>query len=53
MEARMQLEGLITYMDGKSGAEDLISRILKDPELLKSLAAKMPAPAEGGADKAE
>jgi len=40
MQARMQLEGLITYMDGKSGAEELISRVMKDPELLKSLADK-------------
>jgi type VI secretion system protein ImpB len=39
LEARMQLANLITYMDGKTGAEDLIARILKDPALLGSLAA--------------
>jgi type VI secretion system protein ImpB len=40
LEARSQLSNLITYMDGKSGAEDLISKALNDPALLKSLAAK-------------
>ena len=50
LDARMQLEGLITYMDGKSNAEDLIAKVLKDPELLKSLAGKAPAAgAEGEA----
>ena len=44
MQARMQLEGLITYMDGKSGAEELIAKVLKDPELLKSLAEKKAEP---------
>ena len=37
MEARTQLSNLLAYMDGKSGAEALISKILNDPELLKSL----------------
>jgi type VI secretion system protein ImpB len=45
LEARQQLSNLITYMDGKSGAEDLVSKLLQDPELLKSLAAtKNPDP---------
>lgn len=39
LEARMQLANLITYMDGKTGAEELIARVLKDPGLLKTLAA--------------
>jgi type VI secretion system protein ImpB len=39
LEARSQLSNLITYMDGKAGAEDLISKVLNDPALLKSLAA--------------
>ncbi|OMG75189.1 type VI secretion system contractile sheath small subunit [Burkholderia ubonensis] len=39
LEARMQLANLQTYMDGKSGAEALVSRLLQDPALLKSLAA--------------
>jgi type VI secretion system protein ImpB len=45
LEARQQLSNLITYMDGKSGAEDLVSKLLQDPELLKGLAAtKNPDP---------
>ncbi len=28
----------MTYMDGKSGAEELISKLLKDPALLQTLA---------------
>ncbi len=39
LEARQQLSNLITYMDGKGGAEELIAKMLKDPALLKSLAA--------------
>jgi type VI secretion system protein ImpB len=38
LEARTQLSNLLTYMDGKSGAEDLISKALKDPALLQALA---------------
>ena len=38
LEARSQLAGLMTYMDGKSGAEELISKLLADPALLQSLA---------------
>src|SRR5215212_4983279 len=38
LEARQQLANLITYMDGKTGAEELISKVIKDPALLKSLA---------------
>ncbi|HTN74764.1 MAG TPA: type VI secretion system contractile sheath small subunit [Pirellulaceae bacterium] len=39
LEARSQLSNLITYMDGKTGAEELIARVLQDPALLQSLAA--------------
>jgi type VI secretion system protein ImpB len=39
LEARTQLSNLLSYMDGKSGAENLIAKVLADPELLKSLAA--------------
>ncbi len=38
LEARTQLSNLLTYMDGKVGAEDLITNVLKDPALLQSLA---------------
>ena len=40
LEARQQLSNLVTYMDGKTGAEQLVERIMNDPELLKSLAAQ-------------
>ena len=43
LEARTQLSNLLTYMDGKSGAEELISKVLADPALLQTLAAR-PAP---------
>jgi type VI secretion system protein ImpB len=49
LEARQQLSNLITYMDGKAGAEELISKVLNDPALLKSLADK-PKPAEDSGD---
>lgn len=37
LEARQQLANLVTYMDGKSGAEDLIAKVLNDPALLSAL----------------
>lgn len=40
LEARSQLSNLVTYMDGKAGAEDLIAKVLNDPALLQSLAAQ-------------
>ncbi|SIR54863.1 type VI secretion system contractile sheath small subunit [Pseudacidovorax sp. RU35E] len=44
LEARNQLSNLVTYMDGKGGAEDLLAKVLEDPALLQSLAsAKKPA----------
>lgn len=39
LEARTELSNLMTYMDGKTGAEELISKVMQDPSLLKSLAA--------------
>ncbi len=44
LEARQQLANLITYMDGKTGAEELIAKVIKDEALLKSLAAAKAAP---------
>jgi type VI secretion system protein ImpB len=38
LEARTQLANLQTYMDGKSGAESLVSKVLRDPALLQALA---------------
>ena len=40
LEARTQLANLVTYMDGKSGAEELIGKALKDENLLQALASK-------------
>ena len=40
LQARQELANLLSYMDGKSGAEDLINKILEDPALLKALSAK-------------
>ncbi len=49
LEARTELHNLLSYMDGKTGAEDLIDKVLKDPALLKTLAAA-PKPASTGSD---
>lgn len=38
LDARTQLANLMTYMDGKSGAEELIAKALNDPSLLQALA---------------
>ena len=47
LEARQQLSNLITYMDGKTGAEELINKVLNDPALLQTLTASAkPADAE-------
>jgi type VI secretion system protein ImpB len=43
LEARTQLANLLTYMDGKAGAEDLVARLLADPVLLQTLSTS-PAP---------
>jgi type VI secretion system protein ImpB len=48
LDARTQLSNLMTYMDGKTGAEDLMAKIIQDPALLKALSA---APKQ--TDKAE
>ncbi|EIG9088997.1 type VI secretion system contractile sheath small subunit [Serratia marcescens] len=37
LDARTQLSNLLSYMDGKNGAEELISKILQNPALLQSL----------------
>lgn len=51
LEARNQLSNLQTYMDGKSGAESLIMKILNDKSLLSTLAsAPKPKQAESGTE---
>ena len=39
LTTREQLTNLLTYMDGKTGAEDLITKLLNDPALLQSVSA--------------
>lgn len=50
LEARQQLANLATYMDGKSGAEELIAKVLNDPSLLETLSAR---PSEESEQKSE
>jgi type VI secretion system protein ImpB len=38
LEARTQLDNLLTHMDGKSGAEDLISKLINDENMMQALA---------------
>ncbi len=45
LTARTQLANLLTYMDGKSGAEKLIEKLLADPATLQALASA-PKPAD-------
>jgi type VI secretion system protein ImpB len=45
LEARGQLSNLLTYMDGKTGAEELIAKLLKEPALMQALSAT-PKPQE-------
>lgn len=49
LEARTQLSNLLTYMDGKTGAEELIAKVLQDTALLQSLSN---APAQDKPDEA-
>ena len=52
LQARQQLSNLITYMDGRTGAEDLIARTLRDPALLQALASA-PKPQDGNSETAK
>jgi type VI secretion system protein ImpB len=47
LTSRTQLANLLTYMDGKSGAEGLIAKLLEDPALLQAVSSA-PKPAEPG-----
>ncbi len=49
LEARQQLSNLVTYMDGKGGAEELVGRVMNDPSLLASLASTAKPPEDGKA----
>ena len=52
LTARNQLSNLITYMDGKVGAEEVVKKLLADPALLSALAAA-PNPESGKQTQAE
>ena len=43
LQARTELANLLTYMDGKDKAEELVGKLLNNPDLMKSLASA-PAP---------
>ena len=49
LQARTELSNLLSYMDGKSGAEELIAKVLKDPALLGALTSA-PKPESESAD---
>jgi type VI secretion system protein ImpB len=51
LDARTQLSNLMTYMDGKTGAENLISTVIQDPALLQALAATPKAADTSDEDK--
>jgi type VI secretion system protein ImpB len=51
LQARNQLSNLVTYMDGRTGAEDLIAKLLKDPTLLQALSAAPNPDATGEGNK--
>jgi len=52
LQARTQLSNLITYMDGKTGAEELVAKALQDPALLQALASA-PKPQDESASDSE
>ncbi len=49
LKARTELSNLLSFMDGKSGAEELIARALKDKALLSALTS-VPKPEDKPAD---
>jgi type VI secretion system protein ImpB len=49
LDARTQLANLLTYMDGKAGAEELIAKALNNPTLLQSLVSS-PNPDDASSD---
>jgi type VI secretion system protein ImpB len=45
LDARTELHNLLSYMDGKAGAEELLAKVLADPALMKALTSA-PKPTE-------
>jgi len=52
LTARSELANLLTYMDGKSGAEQLVAQLLQDPTLLRALGSA-PKPEAGTPETSE
>ena len=50
LEARTELSNLLSYMDGKVGAEELLTKVLGDASLLQTLAS---SPKPGGEEPAK
>lgn len=46
LETRKELHDLMLDMDGKEGAQDLLDRVIKDPDLMRALAAAGGPPAQ-------
>ena len=46
LQTRTELANLLTYMDGKDKAEELVGKLLNNPDLMKSLAAAPAAEAQ-------
>jgi len=53
MEARQQLNDLMLYMDGKDGAQELLEKLMKDPDLMKALSAAPPPAADAAPSDGE
>ncbi|NDJ56681.1 type VI secretion system contractile sheath small subunit [Enterobacteriaceae bacterium 4M9] len=53
LEARAHLAELITYMDGKSSAEDVVKRLLEQPDFLQRLAQDAPGTVSDASRDAE
>jgi type VI secretion system protein ImpB len=53
LTARTQLANLLSYMDGKRGAEELVAKLLNDPALLQALSSAPKPQAEKGSAQEE
>jgi type VI secretion system protein ImpB len=53
LKARTQLDNLLTHMDGKSGAEDLIAGLIKDESMMQALISAPKPEAEASDDTPE
>jgi type VI secretion system protein ImpB len=53
LQARTELSNLSTYMDGKTGAEELMAKIINDPALLKALTSAPAASTETSTESEE